>query len=136
MSEPDIVRVRDVMHQEYVRVDGLLTVARGLALLREHHAQILVIRKRNDDDEYGMVLLADIAREVLAPNRAPERVNLYEIMTKPLIGVRPAMNVRYCARLFERLKLSVAPVIDSAEEVVGIVSYPDLVLRGFPRDQS
>jgi CBS-domain-containing membrane protein len=126
-----IVRVRDVMHQDYVRADGLLTVADGLALLRGHHARVLIIRKRDDDDEYGMVLLADIARNVLAPNRAPERVNLYEIMTKPVIGVRPGMNVRYCARLFERFGLSLAPVIDAAEEVVGMVGYSDLVMGGF-----
>jgi len=126
-----IVRVRDVMHQDYVRADGLFTVADGLALLRSHHAQVLIIRKRDDDDEYGMVLLADIARDVLAPNRAPDRVNLYEIMNKPVIGVRPGMNVRYCARLFERYALTVAPVIDAAEEVVGVVGYSDLVLGGF-----
>lgn len=131
MNTTTIVRVRDVMHQDYVRADGLHTVAEGLALMRAHHAQVLVVRKRDADDEYGMVLLADIARDVLAPNRAPDRVNLYEIMTKPVIGVRPAMNVRYCARLFERHGLSVAPVIDSADEVVGIVSYPDLVLGGY-----
>ena len=133
MNATTIVRVRDVMHQDYVRADGLRTVAEGLVLMREHHAQIILIRKRDADDEYGMVLLADIARDVLAPNRAPDRVNLYEIMTKPLIGVRPAMNVRYCARLFERYGLAVAPVIDSADEVVGIVSYPDLVLGGFAK---
>lgn len=130
MNADTIVRVRDVMHQDYVRVDGLLTVADGLALLRTHSAQVLIIRKRHDDDEYGMVLLADIARDVLAPNRAPHRVNLYEIMAKPVIGVRPGMNVRYCARLFERWGLVVAPVIDASEEVVGLVGYSDLVLGG------
>jgi len=130
-----IVRVRDVMRQDYVRADGLLTVAAGLALLHEHHAEVLVIRKRDDDDEYGMVLLADIAHQVLAPNRSPERVNLYEIMTKPVIGVRPGMNVRYCARLMERYGITVAAVIDAADEMVGIVGYADLVLGGFAAGQ-
>jgi CBS-domain-containing membrane protein len=126
-----IVRVRDVMREDYVRADGLLTVAAGLALLHEHRAEALVIRKRDEDDEYGLVLLADIARQVLAPNRAPDRVNLYEIMAKPVIGVRPRMNVRYCARLMERYGITVTPVIDAADEVVGIVGYADLVLGGF-----
>jgi CBS domain-containing protein len=37
------------------------------------------------------------------------------------------MNIRYCARLFERFGISHAPVIEN-DEVVGIVSYYLLVL--------
>jgi CBS domain-containing protein len=75
------------------------------------------------------VLLSDIARKVLAKDRPPQRVNLYEIMNKPIITVRPDMDVRYCARLFERYNLSHAPVIDN-DEVVGVISMPQMVLNG------
>jgi hypothetical protein len=43
------------------------------------------VDKRNDNDEYGMVLISDIAKLVLAKDRSPDRVNVYEIMAKPLI---------------------------------------------------
>jgi Mg/Co/Ni transporter MgtE len=66
-------------------------------------------------------------------DRAPERTNVYEIMSKPALGVRPDMQVRYCARLFNAFGLTLAPVIDSAEEILGVVSYDDLVLRGLSR---
>ena len=52
-----------------------------------------------------IVSFEDIATEVLAKNRAPERVNIYEIMEKPLFSVDPAMDARYCARLFARHRL-------------------------------
>jgi CBS domain-containing protein len=78
------------------------------------------------------VLLADIARLVLARDRSPDRVNAYEVMSKPVIGVPPDMDIRYCARLFEKFGLSRAPVID-AGKVVGLVSYNDLVLKGMLR---
>jgi CBS domain-containing protein len=39
------------------------------------------------------------------------------------------MDVRYCARLFDRFDISRAPVI-AGGEVVGIVSLTDLVLKG------
>jgi CBS domain-containing protein len=42
------------------------------------------------------------------------------------------MDIRYCARLFDRLGLSRAPVLDQGE-VVGIVSFTDMILRGFFR---
>ena len=59
----------------------------------------------------------------------PARVNVYEIMSKPLLPVDPDMNIRYCARYFTRFNLSRAPVIEN-RAVIGIVSFTDLVLKG------
>ena len=134
MNQKKIVRVRDVMHSRYCRVDGLITVEQALQQMHEENAQALIIEKRDADDEYGIALLSDIAKKVLAPNRAPERVNVYEIMSKPALGVRPDMQVRYCARLFEQFGLTLAPVIDTAGEIIGLVSYEDLTLRGLLRE--
>jgi CBS domain-containing protein len=39
------------------------------------------------------------------------------------------MSVRHCARLLERFSIMRAPVI-SQRDVVGVVSFHDLVLRG------
>lgn len=133
MNQKKIVRVRDVMHSRFCRVDGLITVDQALQRMHEENAQALIIEKRDADDEYGITLLSDIAKKVLAPNRAPERVNVYEIMSKPALGVRPDMQVRYCARLFDQFGLNLAPVIDSAGEIIGLVSYEDLTLRGLLR---
>lgn len=66
----------------------------------------------------------------MAKNRACDRVSLYEIMSKPVISVRPEMNVRYCARLFHNFGLGMAPVFDANESVLGLVSYRELVIEG------
>ena len=76
-----------------------------------------------------MVLISDIARQVLAHDRSPQRVNIYEVMTKPIITVNPEMDIRYAARLFDRFGLSRAPVVEDGK-VVGIVSFTDMVLKG------
>ena len=65
----------------------------------------------------------------LAKDRSPDRVNVYEVMAKPVISVDPNMDIRYCARLFENFGLSRAPVISNGK-MVGIVSFTDMVLRG------
>ena len=129
MSNPELVRVRDVMKVEFDIVDGLATVADALRDMKHIETKALVVRPRNDDDEYGIVELEDIATEVLARNRAPDRVNVYEIMEKPIIGVDPAMDIRYCARLFERHHLVRTAVVEN-REVIGIVSYTDIVIKG------
>jgi predicted transcriptional regulator len=65
---------------------------------------------------------------VLAPDLSPERINMYEIMSKPVLAVDPAMDVRYCIKLFDRFGLSRAPVIEDGR-IIGLVSYTDIVLK-------
>ncbi len=130
MSEREIVRVRDVMKAKFDLIDGKVTVHDALLAMRHVETKCLIVDKRHEDDEYGMVLLSDIAKQVLARDRSPERVNVYEIMSKPVVAVRPEMDIRYCARMFERFGLSRAPVVDCGV-VVGIVSFTDMVLKGF-----
>ena len=71
----------------------------------------LIVNKRHDDDEYGIVTLSGIARHVLAVDRSPERTNIYEIMTKPALTVHPDMDIRYCSRLFAQFSLVRDPFI-------------------------
>jgi CBS domain-containing protein len=130
MSErQEPVRVRDVMKKHFDTVDGMDTVAEALERMLHVDTKCLIVRKRHRDDELGMVLISDIARQVLAKDRAPDRVNIYEIMSKPLLSVPPDMDIRYCARLFDRFDLSRAPVVENGE-VIGIVSLTDLVMKG------
>jgi signal-transduction protein with cAMP-binding, CBS, and nucleotidyltransferase domain len=129
MGERKIIRVRDVMKHHFDMVDGMDTVAQALEQMLHVDTKSLVVRKRDDDDEFGMVMISDIARRVLAQDRAPDRVNIYEIMSKPLLSVPPDMDIRYCARLFTRFDLSRAPVLEQGE-VIGIVSLTDLVMKG------
>ena len=63
------------------------------------------------------------------PIRAPDRENIYEIMSKPIVSVDPQMDIRYCARLLDQFGLSVVPVIEN-ELVIGVVGYVELVLEG------
>jgi predicted transcriptional regulator len=123
-----LIQVRNAMHLDNFQfVDGTLTVAEGIKIAKEHNVSILIINKRNNNDEYGMVMLADIAKKVLAKDRSPERVNLYEIMAKPLISVPPTMDVRYCSRLFETFGIHTAPVLDN-HTIIGMVDYTAMVL--------
>ncbi|MDH3589793.1 MAG: CBS domain-containing protein [Gammaproteobacteria bacterium] len=129
MSPKEPIRVQSVMRKNYVAVEGMETVAETLTKMKAAGSAIAIVNKRHDDDEIGLVLLADIAKQVLAADRAPQRVNVYEIMAKPVVSVPPEMDIRYCARLFERFGLSSAPVIQD-RRVVGVVSYNELVLDG------
>jgi CBS domain-containing protein len=128
-NDRKVIRVRDVMKPRFDMVDGMATVQEALATMKHVDTKCLIVDKRHEDDEYGMLLISDIARKVLAVDRSPARINVYEVMAKPVISVDPDMDIRYCARLFDRFYLSRAPVVENGK-VVGIISFTDMVLRG------
>ncbi len=121
--------VRNCMRETVTEIDGRVDVLSALKLMKKVGDTSLIVKRRNDDDEYGLVLFSDIAKKVIAKNRAPERVSVYEIMAKPVLMVRPDMEIRYCARLFEQFDISHAPVAEDGK-IVGMVSYYRLVLHG------
>lgn len=133
MSTRDWGLVRDCMRKEVTEVDGTMDVLSALKVMKKVGATSLIVRRRDDRDEYGLLLFSDIAKKVIAKDRAPERVNVYEIMAKPVLAVRSDMQVRYCARLFENFGVSHAPVVEN-DKIVGIVSFYLLVLHGLMPD--
>jgi signal-transduction protein with cAMP-binding, CBS, and nucleotidyltransferase domain len=128
MSGKSYVAVREVMTSSPLVVDGLASVAQAVALMKENDVSSLVVDKRDDSDEYGMLAIHDVAREVVAHDRAADRVNVYEIMSKPVISVDVDMNVKYAVRLLTRFKLTRALVLQRGK-VAGIVTLRDLVIR-------
>lgn len=120
--------VRDAMTRDVVVVDGLTSVADALAVMRDRGISSLVVERRNERDEYGLVLVTDIAREVVNSNRVPSRTHLYEVMAKPAPSLDAEMNVRYAVRLMHRLGLSHALVCEG-RTLVGVVTLRDLVVR-------
>lgn len=123
--------VRDCMSTNVTMVDGRLDVLQAMKVMKKAATTSLIVERRDEHDEYGMLLFSDIAKKVIAQNRAPERVNVYEIMAKPVLMVRPEMEIRYCARMFETFGISHAPVAENGK-IIGMVSYYRLVLHGLP----
>ena len=123
--------VRDCMKPDVTEVDGRMDVLSAMRVMKEVGATSLIVKRRDENDEYGLLLFSDIARRVIGEDRAPERVNVYEIMAKPVITVRPDMHIRYCARLFENFGIGHAPVEEDGK-IIGMVSYYRLVLYGLP----
>jgi len=128
MSEIKYVPVSEVMKGNIKKVDGLTNVKEAIDLMREGRTGSLIIDKRDKRDEYGLVSIGDLAATIVARDLAPERVSVYEIMSKPVLSVESDMNIRYAIRLITRFKISRALVLKDGS-AVGIVSLRDMVLR-------
>lgn len=128
MSMKPELRVGDVMVAKIVSINGLAVVSDAMSLMRRNKVKSLVVNRRDENDEIGLVLVSDIARLVIAPNRSPDRVNVYEIMSKPVLTVPPDMLARYAVRLLARFEVSRAVVVDHDRNPIGMVTLRDLTL--------
>ena len=128
MSETSFTRVQEVMTPSPTVIDGLATVAEAIEVMRDKKISSLVIDRRHEGDEYGLLVVTDIAERVVAEDRAPERTNIYEVMTKPVLTVDCEMDIKYAIRLLARFGVSRALVTRDGT-LAGLVTMRDMVLR-------
>ncbi len=129
MTTEAYIKVSEVMRREVYKIDALATVRTALQEMVAHGVSSLVIERRDAADEFGLVVVTDIAREVIAGHKSPDRVNIYEVMSKPVLTLDEDMHIRYGIALLQRFQLSRGLVTDHDRNLVGIVTLRDMVLR-------
>ena len=121
------MKVGDVMRTTIDFIDGNATVTEVVRLMRKLRVSCLLVRQRNHDDAWGIVVRKDVVNKVIDPGRDPDEVRVFEIMTRPLIMVSPGLALKYCARLMHRAGIRRAPVFDG-KQIVGLISNTDIFL--------
>lgn len=122
------LRVKEVMTVEPVTIDGMAHIAEALALMRNRNISSLVVKRRDADDEFGLLLVADIARGISTSNRPVSRVQVYEVMQKPAPVVDAEMKLKYAVRFMTRFGISHCVVL-RGRDLAGIVSLRDITIR-------
>ncbi len=122
-----IIKARDVMHKGIVSIDGMATTREAAAKMRSEKVSSLLVKKRHADDAWGIVVIHDFIKGLIIPGRSSSEVNIYEIMTKPIITVPADMDIRYVARLISRFGIRRAPV-EEGGELLGMISLSSLIL--------
>lgn len=131
MNQKTYTSVREVMTPSPHVVDGLASVSEAVAIMRAKQVGSLVVNRRHDGDEYGIVVVQDIAQKVMGMDRSPDRTSVYQIMSKPVLTVDREMDIKYAIRLLTRFGLSRSLVTEDGK-LVGIVTMRDMVFRSVP----
>ena len=118
---------KDAMVKNIIFIDGMATAKEAVDLMREKNIEALIVEKRNEHDAYGIVVVQDFIKGVIIQERTSEEVNVFEIMTKPVVSVPGKMDVRYVARLLVRTGLRMAPVEEDGK-YIGMISLPSIIL--------
>lgn len=129
MTEKTHTTVSEVMTTDIITIEATATVHDATELMRMHHTSSVVVNRRNEADEFGLIVVSDIASKVLAQNLSPKRVNVFEVMSKPVLSLAAEMNIVYAVRILSRFQLSRALVVDHDRNPLGIVTLRDMVLR-------
>ena len=70
MNDSRHVPLRTVMTPAPLMIDGLATVREALDLMREKQVSSIVIDRRDDHDEYGILVVHDIAVRIIGQSRS------------------------------------------------------------------
>ena len=117
----------DVMTKDVAMIRSSATVKEAVDLMKARDWRALIVDRRHEQDAYGIITESDIVYKVISYSKDPNKVRVYEIMTKPCIVVNPELGLEYVARLFANHYLRRAPVISG--KLLGIISLTDILAR-------
>ena len=128
MTDAFFAPVRDVMTTAPKCIDGMATLSDALAIMRAENISSLIVNRRDERDEYGIILIVNIAAKIINEKRPTARISVYEIMTKPAPAIDADMNIKYAIRHMVSLGLSHC-VVAKGRDLIGIVTLRDMTLR-------
>jgi CBS domain-containing protein len=120
-----MLKAADIMTKDVATIRSSATVAEAVKLMRARDWRALIVDRRHEQDAYGIISESDIVYKVIAYGKDPQKMRVYEVMTKPCIAINPDLGLEYVARLFAEHHLHRAPVIQG--ELVGIISLTDIL---------
>lgn len=122
------IPVRDVMTAQTELINGLASMREAVSHMQDKKVSALIVEKRDEKDDFGLITVNEIATQVIEPNRSLDRTAVYEFMVKPALTVHADKNIRYAIRLLSRYGETRAIVTEDGQ-AVGFVTLSDMVLH-------
>lgn len=106
-------------------VDAEEPVLSAIQIMADRHVGALPVLR--DGALVGIVSERDYARKVILLGRSSAETEVWQIMSSPVVTVRPEDEVRHCMQLMTERRIRHLPVVDGTGAMVGMVSIGDLV---------
>lgn len=119
------IPVKEIMTREVCTVnkdDSLLEAAKKM--LEYGVGSVVVVENGRP---VGIVTEKDILYKVVSKNRIPSEVKVGEIMSTPLITIRPTTSLREAADIMRKRGIRRLPVVDNNGNLIGIVTDNDIL---------
>ena len=121
------MQVKDVMTPDPTCCSAQDPLSKAAQLMVECDCgEIPVVDDTSTKMPVGVVTDRDIVCRSIAKGLNPLEMQVSEVMSTPLISVRPSDSIEDCCYLMEQNQIRRVPVVDSDGSIVGIVSLADL----------
>ena len=106
------------------------TVQKAAQLMKvENIGPIPVIVDENNRTLVGILTDRDLALRVVAEGRDPGSTTVKDVMTTGAISCRAGDDLQEALYAMERFQIRRIPVVNSNEEIVGIIAQADIAIR-------
>jgi CBS domain-containing protein len=117
--------VKDIMSSPVITVDKKKKIDKVAKLMEMQRLGCIVVTE-DDGKPIGIITERDLVTRVLAKNKLPSQLSAEEVMTTPLVTIRPDETLSNAARQMSRLNLRRLGVLYKGD-LVGIVSSKDIL---------
>lgn len=118
------LEVHDIMISEVVTGRASISVKEAVDTMNKHGIGCLVVVEK--ESPVGIVTERDLLKRVLAKSKDPRKINVQEIMSKPLIVGKPDMLIEEVIKLMLDKKIKKLPIVENGN-LLGLVTLTDLV---------
>ena len=121
-------QVKDWMIDLVVYIDPDAMVLEALSKMRRRYLNSLIVKKTDDNPEYGIITSTDICDKIVAQEQDPATTKNRDIMTFHLISIAPEQTIFECAKLMKEYHIHHLPVVDENHNVIGMISATDFLV--------
>lgn len=117
-------KINDVMIRDVKSINAKESILEAAQTMNQHEISSLIVTQRGKP--VGIITERDILKRVVAEKRKPEFTKTCDVMSKPLITIRPNSSILRAIRLMVKQNIKKLVVTDFGR-LVGILSLTDLL---------
>ena len=118
------LKIKDIMTSPPIFVEYTTTIDKVAKVMSENRISSVLIKKGGK--AIGIITDSDIIKKVVAKDLLPSKVKVGEIMSYPLIYVKPEDEISIATYKMKKFNIRRVVVINENKEVVGIVTATDI----------
>ena len=115
--------VSDIMKKDVISIDEAKTIKDAANMMNEARIGSIIITK--DDTPIGILTERDFVTKIAA-KEIPLSTPLSEVMTKPLLVIKPNQTVWEAAEIMKNMEIH-RVAVQEGNKIIGMVSTTDLV---------
>jgi CBS domain-containing protein len=121
------MKLKDLCVLDVACCNRAVTIAEAARLMRQYHTGDLVVTDDSDGtrEPIGIVTDRDIVMDVVAKGRDPDRTQVGEVMTAPLVVASGSEDVDTAIERMRTQGVRRLPIVDDDGTILGILTLDD-----------